>query len=165
MRRIWVFLLVLLLPAAACKQDQNGPAEAPQQEVSADTLPPPRPVNISARARQEMPEWAEFNALEKRLEAVYVAEGPEDMTLLLDDLMELCGQLEASEFPETYDQSSVRSRIKVLKTFLMKTRAALDYRRDYRPALRQALDSYNALREQLDRIVTSTIDPSIFDDE
>lgn len=165
MWRITVFLLVLLLWAAGCKQDPVGPAEAPQQEVSADTLPLPRPVSISPGARSEMPDWAEFNALEKRMEAVYTAEGPEDMTLLLEDLMELCGQLEGSEFPETYDQSSVRSRIKVFKTFLMKTRAALDYRLDYRPALRQSLEAYNALREQLDRIVTSTIDPSIFEDE
>lgn len=165
MRRLWVFLLVLLLPAVACKQDQNGPADAPEQEVIADTLPLPRAVAISAGARSEMPDWSEFNALEKRMDAIYQVEGPEDMTLLLDDLLELCGQLEGSEFPETFDQASVRSRIKVFKTFLMKTRGALDYRQDYRPALRQSLEAYNALREQLDRIVTSIIDPSIFKDE
>ncbi len=165
MRRLTVFLLALLLPAAGCKQDQGGLAEAPQEVVSEDTLPLPRPIVISAGARSEMPDWAEFNALEKRMDAIYAAEGPEDMTLLLEDLMELCGQLEASDFPETYDHSSVRSRIKVFRTFLMKTRAALEYRRDYRPALRQSLEAYNALREQLDRIVTSTIDPSIFENE
>ncbi|MBC2838492.1 hypothetical protein [Robiginitalea sp. SC105] len=162
--RILSAMLLLLGTLAGCQQPvREAPAELPAVEA-ADTLPLPAPLALNASARNTLENWGAFRTLEDRIESVYAIRGPEDMELKLEELAEDFQALEDSEYPQAFDLPAVRSRERVVRTFLFKTQAAIYYRRDYRPALRQFLEAYNALREQLNRVESNQLDPSLFRD-
>jgi hypothetical protein len=87
------------------------------------------------------------------------------MKLLLEELNQICKRLEESTFPEAFEQPAVRSRLRVIQTYLGKLEAALYYRLDYQQPLQELMQSYNALREQFNVIVRSTLSPELFENE
>ena len=164
MSKISVFLIVLLV-FSGCN---SRVAETPEtSEVSSDTdlKEFPEVVQIDAGAREILDGWAEYRSLEDRMAVLREAENEEEMKLLLEELDQICTQLEESTFPESFEQPSVRSRIKVIRTYFGKLEAALFYRLDYNEPLRELLQSYNALREQFNVIVRNTLSPDLFEDE
>lgn len=163
--RILSGLMLGLLLLMACRQGEAPPAAEAPPEAGKDSLQLPQPRALSAQAQAAAEGWAAFNTLQQRVEAVYRTQSKEDMELLLEDLVAACKELETSEFPEPFDKPSVRSREKVFRTFLQKTQADLHYRVDLQESLVQALEAYNALREQLNRVAVGDLDPSIFTHE
>lgn len=164
MRILSGFMMGLLL-LMACRQVDATPQAGALQEVGGDSIQLPRAIALSAEAQAAAEGWAEFQALQQGIEPVYREQGTEEMELLLEGLVEACKELEASEFPEPFDKPSVRSREKVFRTFLQKTQADLHYRVDLRASLNQALQAYNAFREQLNRVAVANLDPTIFEHE
>ncbi len=161
MRILSGFILGMLL-LTACRQGEVAPSAEALPEVGKDSPQLPATIALSAEAQAVAEGWASFNTLQQRMESVYRTQGTEDMELLLEDLVAACKELEVSEYPEPFNKPSVRSREKVFRTFLQKTQADLYYRVDLQESLVQALDAYNALREQLNRVAVGDLDPSIF---
>ena len=164
MRILSGFMLGLLLLTACRKADATPQAEA-YPEAGKDSLQLPPTIALSAEAQAGAEGWAAFSTLQKRMESIYRTESTEDLKLLLEELVEACKELEASEFPDRFNRPSVRSREKVFRTFLQKTQADLHYRVDAGESLNQALQAYNAFREQLNRVAVADLDPTIFEYE
>ena len=160
--RILSGLILWMLLLTACRQGDAPPVADALPEAAKDSLRLPPTIALSPEARAVAEGWATFNTLQQRMESVYRTRGAEDMELLLEDLVAACAELEASEYPEPFNKPSVRSREKVFRTFLQKTQADLHYRVDLQESLVQALEAYNALREQLNRVAVGDLDPSIF---
>ena len=161
MRILSGFILGLLL-LMACRQGDATPVAEALPEARKDSLPLPPTIALSPAAQGLAEGWASFNTLQQRMESVYRTQSREDMELLLEDLVEACEEIEVSAYPEPFNKLSVRSREKVFRTFLQKTQADLHYRVDLQESLVQALEAYNALRAQLNRVAEGDLDPSIF---
>ena len=164
MKNLCAFFLLLCV-LSGCDQPAGPRIDSPPEGTLPDTLPLPEPVGLQGPVRTAVADWEAFTALEERIASLYNAQGPEEMKLKLEELTADFQALEESEFPELFNIPSVRSRERVVRTFLLKTQAALYYRRDYRPALRQFLEAYNAFRSQLTRVESSQLDPSLFDED
>lgn len=107
--------------------------------------------------------WVEFRNWTTRLELLLEEKGDEEEIILLtEELRELTKALEASEFPPKVDRPAVRSRIKVVETFLIKLEADFVYRQDHRYTVKRIAEAYNALRGQLNRLPTMELDPKLF---
>ena len=159
-----VFLIVLLLFFACNSRVEEAP-ETSGVTSGAAIQELPEVAEIDSGAREILDGWAEYRSLEDRMLVLKEAGNVEEMKLLLEELNQISTQLEESTFPGAFDQPSVRSRIKVIRTYLGKLEAALFYRLDYDEPLRELLESYNALREQFNVIVRNTLSPDLFEDE
>ena len=164
MSKILVFLIVLLL-FSGCNTKVEEAQETPQETSALDAEELPAPAQIDAGAREMLNGWAEYQSLEERMAVLREARNEEEMKLLLEELNQICKRLEESTFPEAFEQPAVRSRLKVIRTYLGKLDAALFYRLDYQEPLLELMQSYNSLREQFNVIVRNTLSPELFDNE
>lgn len=164
MAKISVFLIALLI-LAACNTKAEEASETPAEVSESGELSLPATAQLDPGARAVLDGWAEFRSLEDRMAILAETRDEEEMKLLLEELNQICQRLEESTFPEVFDEPSVRSRIKVIQTYLGKLDAALFYRLDYQEPLKELMTSYNALREQFNVIVRNTLRPEFFEDE
>lgn len=164
MSKISILMCALLL-VAGCKSREEPPVQSPGETVASGVLELPQPVRIDPRAREILDGWAQYQSLEERMAVLAEAGDQEEMKLLIEELNQICDQLDENPIPEVFDQPSVRSRFKVVRTYLGKLDAALFYRLDYQQPLFELMESYNALREQFNVITSSTLSPDIFEDE
>lgn len=164
MSKISVFLMALLV-FSGCNSKVEQTPEASEVASAADVQDLPEVARIDAEARQILDEWAEFRSLEDRMAVLREAGNEEEMKLLLEELNQISTRLEEGAFPEAFEGPSVRSRLKVIRTYLGKLEAALFYRLAYHEPLRELMVSYNALREQFNVIVRNTLSPDLFEDE
>jgi hypothetical protein len=164
MRKIMPFLIILLL-SYSCQQ-QKGEEDSVRQELQFFTYSSlPKKAAMNAKVFELVKGWTEFNDLDSGFEALSTVENLEDLSLVLDDLVERQKQLEASTYPEEFDLPQVKSRQKVLKTFILKTRASVEYRVDATAPAIEMMEAYNALREQLHVLVNNTLDKELLSDE
>ena len=154
----WTLCLLL----AACGDTPAEVAEAPVQEAP-EPLAIPSPVALNAEVQRMIGPWSEFRDWSERMDVLLVTEGEEDILLLTEEILELVKVLEESTFPDMADRPSVRSRIKVVRTFLIQLEADFHYRQDHRFTVKRLAEAYNALRGQLNRLPTMTLDPIIFE--
>jgi cell division protein YceG involved in septum cleavage len=156
--------LFLALWLIAC-QDQT--AETAQQQVEElfqlEKLPQRSTVN--AKGAVILRDWKEFNDFNTSFDALYTVANTEDLSLVLEDLIEKQKQLEGGAYPAVFDVPQVRSRQRVLKTFILKTKAAVEYRIDATDAATEMVDAYNTLRNQFNTIVNNTLDTNLIIDE
>ncbi len=152
----WGFLLV------GCGEAPEEVVTAPEQEAL-EPLPIPTTIPLNPAAQQLVDPWVEFRNWTTRLEVLLQAEEEEDLVLLAEELRELTKALEDSEFPAKVNRPAVRSRIKVVETFLIKLEADFLYRQDYRYTVKRIAEAYNALRGQLNRLPNMELDPKLFD--
>jgi len=145
----------------SCKQQ---PSDLETNEVTAtewtiDSLPKREILN--SKVLQILKEWPEFNNIDLSFDALYQAENREDIILIIEDLVENQNVLAAAEYPQEFNTPQIKSRQKVLKTFILKTKAALEYRTELHEPARELLIAYNALREQLNVTVNNTLDTNL----
>ena len=164
MSKFSVFLMILLL-FSGCNPKVEEAQESSQETSAQDKRELPAPVQIDAGAREILDSWAEYRSLEDRLSVLAEASNEEEMKLLSEELNQICIRLEESSFPGEFEQPAVRSRLKVIQTYLGKLDAALFYRQDYQEPLFELMVSYNALREQFNVIVRNTLSPELFENE
>lgn len=156
--------MLLLILSGACRE-APGPETATLEQNSLQTSDLPETIRINSQARDVLNSWPEFNTFETRFERLRQVRGEEELRLLLEELIELSKELQASEFPKEYNVLSVRSRHKVVDTYLYKVQAAITYRLDINEALQELMGAYNALREQFNVIQSNTLDPKLFEDD
>ena len=164
MRKISVFILLSLL-IFSCKQKQDTGLldDNTAIEFKSDELPVRKKVN--AKSGAILRGWVEYNAFESSFDAIYNASNREDLILTIDDLIEKHKKWYSSTYPEPFDKAQIKSRQKVLRTYLLKLKSSLEYRTDFQAATKEMIDSYNALRNQFDVMVNSTLDPKLLSDE
>ena len=164
MKKIMSICFLLLL-SVACQESagENTDKKKEQQFLKVEALP--QRAIINAKASAILKKWIEFNALNTGFDALFAVENAEDLALVLDDLVEKQKALEDSEYPPTFDLPQVRSRQKVMKTFILKTKAAVEYRVDATDPAVEMMEAYNAMRNQFNVIVNNTFDTKLLLDE
>lgn len=145
----------------SCKQppEEVEIKKVTTEEWAIDSLP--NRVAMNSKVLQIMKDWPEFNTLDLSFDALYKAENREDLILIVEDFVEKQKILAASEYPEVFNIPQIKSRQKVLKTFILKTKAALEYRTDLLEPARELIIAYNALREQFNVTVNNTLDTNL----
>lgn len=159
----WFLLLIWLLSACNSTAEQPEEASGLPEEIAADS--PPELVVIRPEARVLLEGWPQFQSLEARMGVLREAKSREELKLLVEELTQICLQVEQNAIPEVLEKPSVRSRLKVVQTYLGKMDAALFYRTDTAEPLGELMVSYNALRQQFNVIVSNTLTPDIFQND
>ncbi len=164
MRKLF-FISALAILLLNCKQ---GGAEAeavvdPNLEFNGSALE--KRTTINSKAMTLLNEWPEFKDLEAGFDAFYKVENNEELVLSIEDLLEKQNALAASEYPENFNIPQVKSRLKVLKTFTLKMKAAAEYRIGVQEPALELISAYNALRDQFNVVMNSQLDTElIFED-
>ena len=153
---------LILLVFLSCNRspDSEKAASGVSEEPIVSTLP--ELVVIRPEARVIVDDWPQFRSLEERMNVVREADDREELALLVEELGQICKQVEENAFPGELEKPSVRSRLKVLRTYLGKLDAALFYRTDTGEPLTELMVAYNALRQQFNVIVSTTLTPEMF---
>lgn len=163
MRNYLLLLGIGIVVLSACRNtDKDEVAQSVEvpETISAEL---PAEVRLATPTREALTSWVAFSEFESRMGALLTSEEPEETILMLDELLERTKELEKSEFPEVFDRPEVRSRLKVIRTFLLKVQADFHYRKDPGDSMVQLAEAYNAFREQLNRTAGFKLDPKLFD--
>ncbi len=160
MEKIWLLGMVLFL-LVSCKEEADKEITVAVQEefINIDSLP--RPIAVNAKAEAILKNWQAFYNMETTFESLYRVENREDLSLVIDDLLEKQKQLEASTYPEIFDKPQIKSRLIVLHTFILKTKGNLEYRMDTKETTLDMIAAYNAYRNQFNVLVNSELDTSL----
>ncbi|MCO5725119.1 hypothetical protein [Robiginitalea marina] len=163
--RNFFIVLVLAMLAPGCGSPEKKDKEQLQPEAWVGIPDLPSAVPINPGAREVLEEWPQFLSLEERIAALSQTRSREELQLLLEELSQICNQVEENAIPLTFERPSVRSRLRVVRTYIGKSDAALLYREDHGEALMELMQAYNALREQFNLIINSTLKPELFETE
>lgn len=156
---------MLLCLIISCRQNQESDLANGDVEFEFNGGELPQRVGINPGAMEILNEWTEFLEFDDRFSALYNASNNEDLRLITEDLVEKQKLWEASAYPEKFDIAQIKSRQKVLKTYLLKLNSALEYKTDYIAPTRDIVDAYNALRGQFNVTINSALDPKLLIDE
>ncbi|MGA9238767.1 hypothetical protein [Robiginitalea sp.] len=158
-----VILGMCLILVVSCKSPDQKEAQDEPSMIEAEIQALPELVPLSPRAREIVDEWPQYTSLENRLSTLPDVKNTEEMELLLEELNQICKQVEENAFPQPFEKPSVRSRIKVLRTYLGKLEAANYYRLDYQEPISELMDAINATRQQFNVIVNNNLTPDVFE--
>lgn len=156
-----LFYGMLFLLVVSCKKEKSKEIEAVATDTffNVDSLPQPIPINDKAMAI--IKDWQEFKNLETTFESLYRVDNREDLTLVIEDLIEKQKMLEASSYPETFNRPQIKSRQKVFKTYVLKTKGNIGYRVGVKESTLEMVTAYNAFRNQFSVLVNSLLDTSL----
>lgn len=148
----------LLLPTIlACKQGVREVAEETTAfDVSTENWP--AKSRVKSQTAGILKDWPEYTELDQTFDGIYTVENTEDLSLIVDDLIEKQKLLAESGYPEAFDKPQIKSRQKVFHTFVLKTKGDLEYRMDPQLSVQEMINAYNALRRQFDMISSNTLD-------
>jgi len=152
-------LVCILLSSCNERKTSNEPKETAAAFFSVDSLP--KPFTVNSKAATILKDWKEFNDLENAFMTLYNVDNREDLVLVIEDLIEKQKALEASDYPETFDKPQIKSRQKVFKTFVLKTKGNLEYREGVKSSTMEMIQAYNAYRGQFNVLVNSVLDTSL----
>lgn len=125
----------------------------------------PKRTAVKPKAQAILNDWPEYQDLEKSFDALYTVANREDLSLVIENLVEKQKALEESEYPETFGKPQVKSRQKVFKTFMLKVKGDLYYRTAPEASVTEMITAYNAFREQFNVIVSNTVDLNLILEE
>ncbi|AKA35249.1 hypothetical protein [Flagellimonas lutaonensis] len=166
MLRYKMLIAVLFLLSACKNESQNASGtEQASQEVGFDYRKMPKRVEINEKASDVLDQWEEFGNFSRSFDILYRARNNADLILALDDLIEKEKLLAASDHPELFDKAQIKSRQKVVRTFLLKARALAVENRDPTEAIVEMLEAYNAYRNQFNVLVNNPLDSKLILDE
>lgn len=159
------FFGALFLLVISCKEGNTGVDKEQSQEVVFNLKNLPKKTGINPDAKEVLKDWVEFNAMETSFDALYKVQDKEGLTLVVEDLIEKQKLLEASDFPEEFNAPQIKSRLKVIKTAILKTKFSLEYGVDTAEPTRALAVAYNAFRNQFTVIVNSRLDTTLIINE
>ena len=163
--RYFLLALAIFSLVPGCGSPEAPKAEGPLENGVSQAKALPVVVRLQPQARQVVEGWPEFAEFESRMGVLLQTQNQEELGIVLEELIENLSAFETAAIPIPFDRISVRSRKKLIKTYLLKTQAALHYRTDHQAPLAEAVTAYNGLLEHFNHIVSSNLDPSIFEDD
>ncbi len=114
----WVFAAFIVV---SCKEEKKESKDAGQDEKTELHIKLPELTEFHGQKSEEINEWAPYVELKKAISEFKEEKGG-DVVLQLDNLLEKEKELSTSDFPAKFDNPSVRSRLAVVKTYLLQTR-------------------------------------------
>ena len=125
----------------------------------------PKRTGINPEATEILNEWSEFQDFNSSFNVLYKATNNEDLVLAIDEIIKKEEELAKSEYPETFDEFQIKSRQRVVKTYLFKVKASIVNNAETTEPTIEMIKAYNALRAQLNVLVNSQLDKKLILDE
>lgn len=157
MRKICIISVFLLLQIS-CNGDKNTATVDESSTFEISTEKWQKKSSITLATKEVIKDWPEFTALETSFDAVYNINNTEDLSLVLEDLIEKQKVLQKSNYPEAFNKAQIKSRQKVFHTFILKTKGDLIYRVDTDKSVSQMIESHNSMLDQMNVITGNTLD-------
>ena len=164
MRKLFVFGLTFLL-LFSCGNTQGTEQSINPDVLEFDVQKLPKKSVLNSGAKAILETWAEFNDLDIAFDGLYAVENNEELILLIDEFIEKQNALAVSNYPETFDIPQVKSRQKVFKTYVLKVKATLEYRKDPLEPTIEMVNAFNSLRNQFNVMVNYNFDTKMILDE
>ncbi len=163
---------VMLVVAAnlcfqACRKQetQEDPFQAKIPEQAETLQKIPELVKLSDAVKKELDEWEEYMGFENSLRAILEADDPNEVSVVIPELLEKEKNLTEGPFPEKFDDPRIKSRILVLKTRLYELKAQVDEKILSDSLLHKnqyvLTEVFNALRNQFLEISQGGVDERI----
>lgn len=147
----------LLCFCFSCNQAKNKIVESDSNFlISVENWPETSKINSNSKG--VIDKWLAFKAFDEAINNLYTVENKEDLNLIIEDLVEKHKLLKSSVFPTEYNISQIKSRLKVVHTFILKTKGNLTYGLNPEEPIKEMLNAYNDLRNQVDIISSNTFD-------
>lgn len=147
MQKTFIFGLLLIL-FFSCKQNKANITQTDNSRFDITTEKWPKKGIANAKATYLLKNWPEYNALETSFDALYTAQNIEDLSLVLEDLIEKQKLLAKSTYPDDFNTPQIKSRQKVLHTFLLKAKGHIAYQLDIEVPVLEMINAHNALLNQ-----------------
>jgi len=125
----------------------------------------PQRTLLNTKAAGFLENWPEFRAFNSSFDVLYKARNNEDLALAIDDLIDKENLLEKSKFPSIFDTFEIKSRQRVVKTYLFKVKSQILNNGETTEPTMEMIRAYNAMRAQLNVIVNSQLDKKLILDE
>jgi len=138
------------------KKADMAPDDTVSHNIPTDDWP--KKNSLDAKALMKLKDWAEYQTLENSFDALYTVANREDLSLVIENMIEAQKNLAKSKYPESFNSPRVKSRQKVFTTYMLKVKGDLYYRIDPKESILQMIAAYNAFRNQFNIIVNNTLD-------
>lgn len=153
-----------LLLSCGDKQDASKESIANQAlNLDFSDLPTFKPLTPAVVA--ELENWPAFISFSDRMKAIFVVVSKPDLKLLVQELLEKETNLTQENYPEVFNIAAVKSRQRLVKTYLLKINAALEMQQDPRAPTLELLQAFNDLRLQLNIQKAPKLDLNTLKDE
>jgi len=149
-----IFLVLFL----SCKGDKSQAIAEDSSSFEIQTEAWPKKAVPNSKTAEIIKDWEEFNAFQIGFDAIYNVGNTEDLSLVLEDLIEKQKALEESEYPETFNKPQIKSRQKVFHTYILKTKGDLIYRIDSQKSVLEMIAAHNSMLNQMNSITSNTLD-------
>ena len=159
---LFIFFLLLL---GACKDAASERSYLQETGWAVEVSKLPKKSSINAKALAILKNWKAYNAFEASFDKLYQAEFREDFVLIIEELVENQKLLEASNYPQQFDIPQIRSRQKVLKSYILKIKGNLEYRQHPETAIKEMIGAFNNLRQHFNIVVNSNLPEDLFSNE
>lgn len=160
--RSFIILLTFLFLGVGCGNNTN---EEAVQETKSTVLftfqGTPTIIILGASAKDMSRQWTAFKSLETSFDIMFQSATNEDLLLAVKDLLQKTKDLEVSKFPNEFDNQKIKSRITILRTFLLKVEAGLEGNRDVSEGIQQMVVAYNNVRGQMNIIANNPLDTQL----
>ena len=150
----YVFLMLLL----SCKGGNDQATTGDVSSFEMQTEKWAKKTVLNPKTTEATKDWEAFNALQASFDAIYNIGNTEDLSLVLEDLIEKQKALEDSEYPEVFNKPQIKSRQKVFHTFILKTKGDIIYRIEAQESVLQMIETHNAMLNQMNSITNNTLD-------
>lgn len=164
MQKTFIFGVLVLL-FFSCKQNKTNVDQTDTSAFDITTEKWPKKANVNSKATNLLKNWPEYNALETSFDALYTVENIEDLSLVLEDLIEKQKLLAASTYPVDFDEPQIKSRQKVFHTFLLKVKGNIEYQLDVEEPVLAMINAHNALLSQFNVIMNRIDINTLLDEE
>ena len=164
MRKYLAILWVITL-GLSCRSEAEETVSTPTDELVIDVQTLPKMRKATGKAASAVDSWAELRSFGQSLERIYKVSGREDYLLVVEELLEIYEVMRTSQAPEALQSPQIISRFNVVKTYLLKLKADLEYRIDPEESTLELIEAYNAAMDQCNTLVNTTLDPKTLFDE
>lgn len=148
----------LLVFLNACKKEEKATEETPEETVFVSFQDMPDEPSMNDEAIQILSSWQEFKDLETSFQVLYQSSNNEDLALAINNVLEKEKILAESKYPALYDVPQIKSRQRVLRTFLVKVSASVTQQTDVNEPLEQMFSANNAWLNQFNVLVNNQLD-------
>ncbi|MCV6630160.1 MAG: hypothetical protein OIF50_09900 [Flavobacteriaceae bacterium] len=159
-RSFIVVILVSVLSFGGCEPNKNSQELGPKQTTTLKlgvVKNLPKVLLLNVEVEKELKDWNAFKQLEDSFNTLYKVQDIASLKVFLEDMIQKEIALHTKDFPSNLNLPSVKSRIKVLKTLLLKikndTKDATIDEKVYDTNLKELVGAYNALRKQIDEVI------------
>ncbi|MDT0605921.1 hypothetical protein [Croceitalea rosinachiae] len=158
-------VVIFLTMVLGCKKEAKETNGDENELVFFSFQNMPRTQEVNAEAEEILNNWKEFQALQSSFNVMNKASNNEDLALAIDDLLEKEKSLREGDYPEAFDKPQIKSRQRVLRTYLLKIKSSIADRTDVNEPMKQMLEANNAWRAQFNVLVNNKLDLKLILDE